>query len=608
MSGEAASDGEAGDRASSSREEQIFLISQAEDACLAVVSGSTPEDAVVGLASVSNSKEKLWYNCGGQWQWGGDRSFCLAQVPGKPTVGLARSCSSRAKCRLDGEGRMALGSAMLTVPPGGSTRVILCPKMNIKHQKWWTAADLKSNLQELKSAVYPFPAKDAAAYKNEIVRGFLNQIAPLSEPLPFPRDVATFPGAVDSATPRVSRTIALDLSELGQASNLRMTSPRDWQATDLYVAAGDVFQVVLPEDLPPKQARQITIRIGAQCDKLQLSSINVKNSHMKRMPIITEEFTANPGTNHFRSQYGGNLIFTFEDGEFFTAEAEVHNVVEAPYFRLSQTSADEWEVSRARGAPQAVLESDKVVLVVRSSDASELPCPDELMKRYDYVVDKMNFLAGFSLDDPPPRGKFWLVNDLQIIGGSAHAGFPLMFDFHFYNLASLDMPHHWCVWHELGHNYQQGFFWSNVYGSEATANLFSLFVQEQLFGTDRLKENGDYQKAADAIDSGQYFKDCSSWHKLVFLMEIKHAFPDKGWEMFRRLHQRTRRLSEQEAERLASDRQLQLDYVYRNLSKIAESDLILTFQRWGFCVSQEAHEEVQGLGLEKAKADLSLRA
>lgn len=587
--------------------EGIYLISRSREGCLAVMTGSTPQDAVVVVARPDGSEEQQWYDCDGQWQWGGDRSLCLAPAPEGGAVGLAECSSSPARWLLDAEGRMTIDSRALAVPKRFNEPVVLKHISESDREKWWTDAQLKASLKGVKPAVYPIAADDTTTYEQEIARGILNRIAPLNEPLPYPRDVARFPGAVDDATPRVRKTITLDLSVLGQPSNLRMLKPRDWQATDLYVAAGDVVQVDLPETLSPQRAGQIGILVGAHTDRLYPHSGTVRrHKHFWRMPTITEAFRVKPGQNHLRSQYGGKLIFTFKNGENFKVDAVVSNVVEAPYFRLGKTTPDEWDNLKKLDAPQALFESNRVVLVVKSKVVHELPFPDQLMQRYEQVIDSHNDLAGFTEDDPPPRAKFWLVNDIQISAGSAHAGFPVMVG-PCRNLASLHSPYCWCIWHELGHDYQQAHYWSYAYGSETTVNLFSLHDEERFFHKDKLKDNGLYRKTASKVDEGMTFGHANCWQKLVFLMEIKYYFPDVGWDMYRQLNRTTRALPEEEAHHLAHNHQSQIDYLYKNLSKSVSHDLILTNDRWGIKISQEAQQEIQSLGLPKAPADLSIR-
>lgn len=167
-------------------------------------------------------------------------------------------------------------------------------------------------------------------------------MTPVIEPQPYEKDVANFPGLISPDTPRITRTLLLDLSVLGQASNLRMLVPKDWQPTDLYVAAEDIVEIALPDTLTPERAAQIRVRVSAHVDLLKPTSTSViRTGEWKRMPSVTETFDLVPGVNKIRSQYGGHLIFMFNEEENFTVDAEVKNVVEAPYFKLGETTVSQ---------------------------------------------------------------------------------------------------------------------------------------------------------------------------------------------------------------------------------------------------------------------------
>lgn len=573
---------------------------------MTVLRGKDPHDAVVGLAPYDGSRRQQWFPRGGQWQWGYDRSLCLVPDRNSHHLTLAPcSSSSSSIWTLDVHGLLSMGSNVMDVPwETPRTRIIMYPKHGGENQRWWTLSGLKGASSR---KIYPFSAGDINTYKQEVARGLINKLSPLSEPVPHTRDVDHYPGTVAPTTPRISATITLDLSNLGHPKHLRMTVPEDWQATDLYVAAGDVFQVILPETLSAERASQITVRVGAQCDCLDPSSDNVTGQEFKRMPVVTEEFDVEPGENSMRSQFGGNLIFMYDDGDNFVIDVEVRNVVRTPRYILDHTKSTHWQQMKQLDSPYSILETERVVLVVPTAAARRIADPDELLRHYDVVMRMLNDLAGFNDHDRPPRGKQWMVDDIQISCGSAHAGFPAMFDSQYYNLCSSVTPRHWVTWHELGHNYQQHKWWSYVYGSESTVNLFSLYIQEQLMAEDRLKKENLYHKTAAAVDNGLTFEEADCWQKLVFLMEIKHAFPQQGWEMYRQLNRTTRALSEKEADFLSASRQRQYDYVYKVLSCGVGADLILHYRRWGLPISQEACTDVQGMQLQKAPANLSLQ-
>ncbi|XP_068240706.1 TRPM8 channel-associated factor 2-like [Palaemon carinicauda] len=590
-------------------DEADFLISQSTLTSLTVLKGSGPSDAEIGLAKCSGNTEQQWFHDGNNLLWGGNRSYCLIPNYSNNTVTLGDTASPAGwihdeKSRFVTEG----GNKAMDVPwEEPRTRVILYSLHDGTNQKWWTLSELEAKLDGALPAQYPVSAKDETTYRQEMARTISNWLAPPDAPLPYKRDVETFPGLVSLDAPRITRNLVLDLSVLGQTRDFRMTIPKDWQATNLYVPPDEMVEVILPESLTSERAAQIQVRVSAHTDNLQPTSPNVKDKEFKRMPMVSETFDLAPGANKIRSQFGGHLIFTFSEGENFLVDIEVRKVVEAPYFKLGETTKEQWAEELKKGAPYTLLETDLVISVVATSDAQNITDPDKLMDRYNEIIGMLNYAAGFDETEQPPRGKFWLVNDKQITAGSAHAGFPAMFDRTYYNMGSENTPYDWVSWHELGHNYQQIPYWGGAYGTESTVNLYSLYNQRQLFDEDRLEKQGDYNRAADHVDAGMTFAEADVWEQLVFLMEIKFAFPDKDWEMFRQLRKNTRALSEEDAKALASDRQKQYDHVYKNLSKIVGSDLINTYNRWSLKISQEAQDEIAALGLPKAPGDLSHR-
>lgn len=582
-----------------------YLISQSTHTCLSVLSGTGPRDAIIGLAPYTGDVNQQWFVNNGRWQWGSNRSFCLAPDRNSGNLSLVPCNDVQTSWILDKAGLFKNGSNALDVPwEGERTKVILYPKHGGINQKWWMLSTLKSCVGR---KMYPFSAKDEKIYQQEVARGIVNKLCPLSEDLPHARDVDNYPGTVPAGTPRTNLSCTLHVGTVRQSRNLRMTTPEDWQATNMYVVAGDIFKVVLPGTLTEDQAKQITVRVGAQSDNLDPRAPNVKNGIFKRMPVISEEFDVHPGVNSFRSQFGGNLIFTYEGEGSFKVKAEVKNIIETPHYILGKTNSSDWKKMKDLDSPFCVLETDKVVLIVPTSKAKCISNPDSLLHKYDDIMKKLENLAGFTKNDPPPQGKQWMVDDVQISAGSAHAGFPAMFDHQLYDLTSPETPNDWVVWHELGHNYQQGPFWSYAYGIESTVNLFSLYIEENLKADDRLKRENYYMPTAEAVDKGLTFEKADCWQKLVFLMEIKHAFPNHGWDMFRQLNRTTRALSEDEASSLKNSLQNQYDYVYKILSRYVGADLILHYQRWSLPISQQAMKEVQYLGLPKAPQNLSAK-
>ncbi|XP_064085273.1 uncharacterized protein LOC135200566 [Macrobrachium nipponense] len=588
-------------KAGAAFEEPEYLISQSTHTCLTVLNGTGPKDASIGLAPYTGNARQQWFVEDGIWEWSLNRSYCLAPDLQKGGLKLELK-NSHASWTIDKYGLFTNGPHALDVPwEGARTKVILYPIHGGINQRWWCMSSLKSCVG---CKMYPLSASDENTYKDEMARGIVNRLCPLTEPLPHLRDTDHYPGNVAPGTPRKTVMCTLTVGTMQQRSSLRMTVPEDWQATNMYVVAGDIFTITLP-NITEKQAEQITVRVGAHRDCLTPTSPNLRKGIFKRMPVVSEEFDLNPGKNCLRSQFGGNLIFTYEGKERFNVTAEVKNVVETPHYILGKSSSTDWKKMKNLDAPFSVLETDKVVLIVPTSEARGIVDIDDLLRRYDDIMTKLEDLSGFNESDPPPQGKQWMVDDVQITAGSAHAGFPAMFDHEYYDLTSPKTPHDWVVWHELGHNYQQGPYWSYAYGIESTVNLFSLYIEEKLKADDRLKRENRYLPTALAVDKGLTFEQADCWQKLVFLMEIKYSFPSHGWEMYRHLNRTVRALSEHDAAILKKNRQNQYDYVYVTLSRFIGTDLLPHYQRWSLPVSGKAQNEVKSLGLPKAPHNMS---
>ncbi|KAK7078104.1 hypothetical protein SK128_002625 [Halocaridina rubra] len=582
-----------------------FLVSQSTHTCLSVLDGTSPHDAVIGLAPYTSHITQQWFFSKGRIYWGSNNSLCLEADLKYGKIFLSASNDAKTTWTYDQEGSLLTGSYALDVPWEGSrTKVIVYPKHNGENQKWWLQT---GNDKTMEPKLYPFSSRDNNLYQEEVARGIVNKLTPLSDSLPYPRHINHYPGTVPPGTPRINLSCTLYVGNVRQTKNLHITLPKDWQATNMYVVAGDYFRVSLPSTMTVKQAEQITVRVGAQCDCLDPGSPNLANSMFKRMPVVSEEFEVRPGVNTLRSQYGGNLIFTYEGEENFHIKAEVHNVVETLHYIHGKTSSSDWERMINLEAPFGVLETEKVILIVPTSEAKRISDVNGLLQRYNDVTEKLEDLSGFTDNDLPPKGKQWLVDDIQISAGSAHAGFPTMFDHQYYDLTSPETPHDWVVWHELGHNYQQSDCWSYAYGSESTVNLFSLFIEEQLKADDRLKRENKYFQTAQLVDKGMTFENADCWQKLVFLMEIKHAFPRHGWDMFRHLNRTTRTLDEEEVTILHASTQQQYDYVYKTLSAYIGRDLLPHYERWSLTVSDQAKEEVRALHLQSIPRNLSVK-
>ena len=323
-----------------------------------------------------NNGRTTWYpQDNGQWEWGLDREYCLATSihvrTRKQLRPVLRPCDKNEDSwTLTPEGRFELDDEGLSLEINENLDIVL--KKSTNHQtftSWVTNHGLVDRLNGTVSPSYP-ATLDHEAILDEYYRWALNHLAPLNQKdMPYPRPIQHFPGTVDPRTPRVNGIkVDLDLRSLGQLKDLRMsTAPRDMLATDLYVAAGDIFTVNLPKDLPLALQQKIIACVGVQIDQLDKTEGRRRQDNLtfQRLPSISECFPLGRTMKRFRSQYGGNLFFRFLNNVMrFETLATVNNVVRAPYFKLGETTDSQWQHWRLRDAPLAMLEGKHVVLCV----------------------------------------------------------------------------------------------------------------------------------------------------------------------------------------------------------------------------------------------------
>ena len=104
------------------------------------------------------------------------------------------------------------------------------------------------------------------------------------------------------------------------------------------------------------------------------------------------------------------------------------------------------------------------------------------MNKWQQVMDKSADLAAINQQRVRPER---VVFDEQISAGALHSGYPIMGGLNYVegatDLELLSSKGSWGIFHELGHNHQ----WKDLVlpGTiEATCNLWSVFINEELLG------------------------------------------------------------------------------------------------------------------------------
>ncbi|KZE25980.1 M60 family metallopeptidase [Crenobacter luteus] len=549
---------------------------------------------VAGVAPCDGADPRQrWRADGGTLRPADAPALCLTARP--DAAPALADCDGSGAQRWDPDGGALVGATGALALTRDNRLAVRAGDAAAPGQRWERLSTLAAQVDAARDVVvrYPLDAGDVAAVALERARHVVNQLTPPPAPLPVPRDVSGFPGAVPADAPRVVATVTMELRFRRFAHVGWTQKPQNWLATGLYAPAGETVSVTLPDDAAPG----LFLRIGAHRDVIVRTK---PGETLRRFADLNYVVPLRPGVNLVRSQYGGLLIVESRVPAAARVELTIGGAVHAPHFRLGRDDAAAWRRAREAPAPWAVLEGDEAVLVVPSDEVRALDDAAAVMRAYDEAQRAAQHLAGFdgsSARHPRLQGRQWFVADVQLSHGYGHAGFPIMTHLD-WRLARVDAASNWGVMHETGHNYQAFCLWATRYGLESTVNLIPLFVAETLRGQPALIGTLRFSKAIAKLGPGFDFdRDADKEDKLVFLAQLRYAFPEQGWEIFRRLNRRYRELPADEQRAICASEARQVDTLFELLSDVVGRDLSLHFLNWGVPVSAAALARVGARGL-----------
>jgi hypothetical protein len=273
--------------------------------------------------------------------------------------------------------------------------------------------------------------------------------------------------------------------------------------------------------------------------------------------------------------------------------------VEAPYFRLGETTLADWKASiRSRPGPWAELQGEKLILTLPSSHVRALDDPEAVLKLWDRAVRAQEELVGRTDRKRPER----IVTDRQISAGYMHSGYPIMAPIDDTARLAVDEPRlradgSWGYLHELGHNLQSG-EWTFDGTGEVTNNVLAMYVYPQVL---KLRFDGGHPAIRDRaarlervrkhLAAGAPYAAWKSDPFLALSMYIQ-LIDGFGWEPLRKVFAEYRTLPA--AERPRSDDQKRDQWLVR-LSRATGRNLGPFYQAWGVPTSEAARSSVKDL-------------
>jgi hypothetical protein len=341
---------------------------------------------------------------------------------------------------------------------------------------------------------------------------------------------ADFPGALPQGALRETLNVQINGSYAGRDARYGYSGPSNpvWRSTGAYAAPGEVVTVTVPAAFADKG---LAVQIGAHTDTLW------DKSSWVRFPAIVRSYPLSAAQISVASAFGGLIYVTVPGGKSLgQVPVTLANVVRAPLYVHDQTTLAEWMTIRDYPAPWAEVGSDKMIVMVPSSYIRTLSDPEELMDRWDQVMDAEADLAAISHTRVRPER---FLADRDISAGYMHSGYPIMAPLgeaaNLVSHANLTAGN-WGFWHEVGHNHQWT-PWVIPGTTECSVNWWSVYVSEVLLNVPRAKGHGALlptdraQRVQTYIANGRKYANWGNdaWLPLEMYLQLQEWF---GWQPF----------------------------------------------------------------------------
>jgi len=429
-----------------------------------------------------------------------------------------------------------------------------------------------------------------------------------------------FPGLICVEEPRITKTINLDLFYV-KAQDLRISVlPQPMFSTGFYAAPGELVELTVPDGV-----YDLSLQIGAWTDYVG----HIENA--QRDPIIFSRTKLVPGKNYMRNLYGGHIYILPSSPRNIPVQLTFKNVVESPDFVLGVTDPEEWKQKLAKSCvPYFELRSKYMIFTIRRDYAIKYPVNDPvtLMTEWDEGI-KEDFYGWTGLEENPsdpvdrsPQLPYRVVLDVNISAGYGHSGFPIMAINDIYwqttvtNVEALRNSAVWGLYHEIGHNFQQGKYWSWSTLGETSNNLFSFKLSKRMSDQGKGTWPAKHPAMAETVNAALQFAASSDGSKnfdnsndpllgnnpfarLYPFLQMFDKIPANwgypgqgdGWGIMTALYKNSRRALRESSTTLAKH-----DFLYETVSDYTQKDWQLFFRQWGISISSTSLAKIAAKG------------
>ncbi|NXK97770.1 TCAF2 factor, partial [Formicarius rufipectus] len=360
-----------------------------------------------------------------------------------------------------------------------------------------------------------------------------------------------------------------------------------WRSTGLYLPEGHTAVITCPCLVV---GAGLKVQVGCHTDDLSDAK------ELKRAPVVIRTCDVACQKESISCLWGG-LIYIIVPAKSVLGNIPitVEGAVRAPFFKLGETCESQWKACiRHYPAPWAELAVENLILTVPSDSIRHMEDPRPLLTLWNEIMVAISKLAAIPTKFPRPER---IVTDVQISYGWMHAGYPIMG--HLDSVKEMiDVTHMkttglWGPIHELGHNQQRQAWEFPPHTTEATCNLWSVYVHEMVLGIPRhqaheaLRQQCRKERIRQYLRKGAQLKDWNVWTALETYLQLQEGF---GWDPFTHLFSDYQKMST-----IPKDNTSKMNLWAQKFSQRVNKNLAPFFTAWGWPIKKELTVELSSL-------------
>ncbi|XP_053569197.1 TRPM8 channel-associated factor homolog [Bombina bombina] len=360
-----------------------------------------------------------------------------------------------------------------------------------------------------------------------------------------------------------------------------------WRSTGLYLPPRRTATLVFPATM---MGKGLQVQVGCQTDDLSNAET------LFRAPLVTHKVGVVTERTSVSCVWGGLLyIIVKAKSQLGVFPVKVHGAKRAPTFIHGQTSLSSWkDMIHHSTSPWAELITENIILTVPTDSIRSLEDPNPVLSLWNKIMIAIADLSATPRKYLRPER---FVADVQISAGWMHAGYPIMC--HLESIGDLTDVQNmqrsgiWGPSHELGHNQQRNEWEIYPNTTEATCNLWSVYVNETVLGIPREKAHGDLNPSIRSHrvnmyqQNGAKLEDWHAWTALETYLQLQEGF---GWDPFKKLFAQYQTMTG-----VPSDNGSKMNLWAELFSQAVQRNLAPFFTAWGWPIDPETSRKLSVL-------------